>query len=81
MILMDDPISALDADVRKKVFKQVFQGLLRSKTRILVTHSIDFLHLADKIVILKHGQIMSKGTYEELADDPYLKEIVSIHSE
>jgi len=52
---MDDPVSALDADVRKKVFEQVFQGLLKGKTRILVTHSIDFLHLADKIVILKKG--------------------------
>lgn len=47
IMLMDDPISALDADVRKKVFQRVFQGILCNKTRILVTHSVDFLHLAD----------------------------------
>ena len=63
IVLMDDPISALDADVRKKVFHQVFQGLLADKTRILVTHSIDFLHLADKIVIMKQGQIKAQGTF------------------
>lgn len=56
---MDDPISSLDADVRKKVFKQVFQGILAKKTRVLVTHSVDFLHLADQIVILKGGQVMA----------------------
>ena len=55
--MMDDPISALDANVRKKIFKQVFQGLLREKTRILVTHAIDFLHLTDRIFVLKDGRI------------------------
>ena len=54
---MDDPISALDANVRKLIFKQVFQGLLKKKTRVLVTHAIDFLHLADRICVLKNGEI------------------------
>ena len=54
---MDDPISALDANVRKKIFKQVFQGLLKEKTRVLVTHAVDFLHLSDRIVVLKGGKI------------------------
>ena len=54
---MDDPISALDANVRKAIFKQVFQNLLKDKTRILVTHAIDFVHLADRIVIMKEGSI------------------------
>ena len=61
---MDDPVSALDADVRKKVFEQVFQGIIKGKTRILVTHSIDFLHLADKIVIMKQGFVKAHGTVE-----------------
>lgn len=80
VVLMDDPISALDADVRKRVFEQVFQGILKDKTRILVTHSIDFLHLADKIVILKQGRIKAQGTSEELKEDPYMQEIINIHS-
>ena len=49
---MDDPISALDADVRKKVFSEVFVGLMKDKTRILVTHAVDFIHLADHIIIM-----------------------------
>ena len=52
---MDDPISALDANVKKKIFKNVFMRKLIGKTRILVTHAIDFLKFADKIVVLKKG--------------------------
>ena len=66
IVLMDDPISALDADVRKKIFSQVFQGIMKNKTRVLVTHSIDFLHLADKLVIMQQGHIVSQGNYIEL---------------
>ena len=76
---MDDPISALDANVRKKIFNEVFRGLLAQKTRILVTHSIDFVHLADKIVIMKEGCIKAQGTFEELREDKYMKEIQEIH--
>lgn len=65
-IVMDDPISALDSSVRKKIFTQVFQGMLKNKTRILVTHAIDFLHFADRLVILKEGKIQAIGTYQEL---------------
>ena len=54
---MDDPVSALDAKVKAKIFKEVFQGLLKDKTRILVTHAVDFVHLADRIVIMKEGKI------------------------
>jgi ABC-type proline/glycine betaine transport system ATPase subunit len=54
---MDDPISAVDAHVRKKLFELVFRGMLKEKTRILVTHAIDFIHLADKVVIMKEGTI------------------------
>jgi ABC-type bacteriocin/lantibiotic exporter with double-glycine peptidase domain len=47
LIIMDDPISALDANVKKKIFKSVFMKKFAKKTRILVTHAIDFLHLVD----------------------------------
>lgn len=52
---MDDPISALDANVKKKIYKEVFMGKLRDKTRILVTHAIDFLEHVDRIIIMEKG--------------------------
>jgi len=57
IVLMDDPISALDSNTRKKVFKRVFENMLKNKTRILATNAIDFVHLADKVIVLKDGAI------------------------
>ena len=69
---MDDPISALDTQTRKKIFDQVFEGILKDKTRVLVTHAVDFVHLADKIVIMNEGRIIAQGSHKELAEHPYL---------
>ncbi len=40
IILMDDPLSALDANVRKKIFTNCLLGKFRNKTRVLVTHAL-----------------------------------------
>ena len=79
VIVMDDPISALDANTRKSIFEDVFQGLLKDKTRILVTHAVDFVHLADKIVIMDKGKIIAQGSYNELKSHPYIVKIKGIH--
>ena len=76
---MDDPISALDANVKKKIFENVFNGLLKDKTRVLVTHAVDFLHLVDKVIILKDGEVILQGAYEQIKENPYLIEIMRIH--
>jgi ABC-type proline/glycine betaine transport system ATPase subunit len=52
---------------------------LIGKTRILVTHAIDFLKFADKIVVLKKGKFALNGTYEELKNSNYMLEITDIH--
>ena len=79
IILMDDPISALDSHTRKQIFKDVFQGLLKDSTRVLVTHAVDFVHLADKIIIMDQGKITAQGTYEDLKNNEYMIHIKDIH--
>ena len=76
---MDDPISALDAEVRKKIFQKVLLGELKHKTRILVTHAVDFLHIVDKIVVLKEGEIILSGSYEQIKNDPYVNRLMKIY--
>ena len=81
ILLLDDPISALDAHVRKMIFKKVFCDILKDKTRILITHAVDFVHLADRIIIMDDGEIDAQGTFEDLQEHPYMKEILKIHNE
>jgi len=66
MVLLDDPISALDANVKKKIFENVLLNHLKEKTIILVTHAVDFLHLVDRIVVFNEGEIVLQGSYEEI---------------
>jgi ABC-type multidrug transport system fused ATPase/permease subunit len=76
IILMDDPVSALDANVKKKVFEQVFMDELRDKTRVLVTHAVDFIDRVDRIIIMENGRIKYIGTYKELQHSEEIKHII-----
>ena len=67
---MDDPLSAVDNNVRKKLMVNVMQGSLENKTRVLVTNSIDFLPLADKVILMKAGRIIATGTFDEIKSNP-----------
>ncbi|XP_062035577.1 multidrug resistance-associated protein 1 [Lepus europaeus] len=66
--LFDDPLSAVDAHVGKHIFENVIgpKGMLKHKTRILVTHSISYLPQVDVIVVMSGGKISEMGSYQEL---------------
>ncbi|KAM5227272.1 multidrug resistance-associated protein 1 isoform 2-T2 [Ctenodactylus gundi] len=66
--LFDDPLSAVDAHVGKHIFENVIgpKGMLKSKTRILVTHGISYLPQVDVIIVMSGGKISELGSYQEL---------------
>lgn len=64
IFLMDDPISAVDANVKRKLMLNVILGHLKDKTRVLVTHAIEYLHLADRVVLMQSGRILEQGPYD-----------------
>ncbi|KAF9207605.1 Canalicular multispecific organic anion transporter 2 [Haplosporangium sp. Z 27] len=66
--LLDDPLSAVDAHVDRHLWCNLIgpQGLLKDKTRILVTHGIHHLSEVDHIVVLKDGMIQEQGDYQTL---------------
>ncbi|VDO18714.1 unnamed protein product [Heligmosomoides polygyrus] len=78
--LMDDPMSAVDSHVGAQLFSSVIgpEGMLRNKTRVLVTNELSFLHHSDLIYIMKDGRIEHQGTYKDLmqagALEPLLEE-------
>ncbi|CAG5933712.1 unnamed protein product [Menidia menidia] len=64
--LLDDPLSAVDAEVGRYLFEQCICGLLKNKCCILVTHQLQYLRAADNILVLREGHIIGQGTYSEL---------------
>ena len=64
--LMDDPLSAVDAHVGRHLVDECLTKLLQGRTRILVTHQLQFLPEADMIVMMEDGSIARSGTHAEL---------------
>ena len=58
LILMDDPLSALDIDVGNEIFHSALRKYLKGKTRIIVTHSIQYLKHFDLIIFMDKGRIL-----------------------
>eukprot|EP00455_Lapot_gusevi_P053824 TRINITY_DN848_c0_g1_i5.p1 TRINITY_DN848_c0_g1~~TRINITY_DN848_c0_g1_i5.p1 ORF type:complete len:1312 (-),score=307.44 TRINITY_DN848_c0_g1_i5:62-3997(-) len=66
--LFDDPLAAVDGGVGRRLFDQVIsnQGLLKGRTRVLVTHHTYLLNEVDYIVVLDQGRVRFSGTFAEL---------------
>ncbi|KAF9142606.1 hypothetical protein BGX30_002585 [Mortierella sp. GBA39] len=66
--ILDDPLSAVDAHVDQHLWQNLLgpEGLLKDKTRLLVTHGIHHLENVDQIVVLKNGVISETGEYQHL---------------
>jgi len=69
--LLDDTLSALDAHVGKKIMNNCILNYLKNKTRILVTHSLNFLHLMDRIIFMKEGKIIFNGTFDQFQNQHF----------
>ncbi|KAJ3366758.1 hypothetical protein GGF32_003402 [Allomyces javanicus] len=69
VVLLDDPLSAVDAHVDRHLFDAWFgagSGMLRNKTVVLVTHAMHHLARVDQVVALQDGKIVERGTYDEV---------------
>lgn len=67
MILLDEPTSALDVRVSARI-QQTIDSLFADKTRILVTHDLDFARRYDKIIVLSQGCVVGEGNHQQLMD-------------
>ncbi|XP_032908320.1 ATP-binding cassette sub-family C member 4 [Catharus ustulatus] len=63
--LLDDPLSAVDAEVGRHLFEKCICEALHQKISVLVTHQLQYLRAANQILILKDGKMVGKGTYAE----------------
>lgn len=66
IILMDDPLSAVDAHVGRHIMDNAICGLLKNKCRILATHQLHVLDRCDRIVWLEGGEVQAVDTFPNL---------------
>lgn len=78
IVIMDDPISALDINVGKFIMEETIKGYLKDKTRVIATHAIAYLKYFDYIYIIDEGKIINEGDYEFIKQTNEYKEIQNI---
>lgn len=65
IVILDEPTAALDARAEFEVFKR-FSELALGKTAIIISHRFSTVRMADRILILKKGEMLELGTHEQL---------------
>ncbi|EGG21172.1 ABC transporter C family protein [Cavenderia fasciculata] len=66
--ILDDPLSAVDAHVGKHLFYKTITGILKSKTVILAANQLNYLPFADNVIVMNHGYISERGTYQQIME-------------
>ena len=80
IVLMDDPISALDVGVGKFIMEECILKYLKGKTRVISTHAISYLRYFDYIYIIDEGKIVESGDYDYIRETKQYKEIYDIYT-
>ena len=65
ILLFDDCLSAVDADTEEKILAHL-NRISQDKTTCIVSHRVSSVKNADKIIVLKEGEIIQQGTHKEL---------------
>jgi ATP-binding cassette subfamily B protein len=65
IFILDEPTAALDARAEYEVFER-FAALTKGKSAVLISHRFSTVRMADRILVLKNGELSEIGTHEEL---------------
>jgi ATP-binding cassette subfamily B multidrug efflux pump len=65
ILVLDDALSAVDTYTEEEILSRL-RGVMRERTSIIVSHRISTVRDADQILVLDEGQIVERGTHDEL---------------
>jgi ATP-binding cassette subfamily B protein len=65
ILILDDALSSVDTYTEEKILGRL-RGVMRDRTSLIVSHRISTVRDADLICVLDEGQIIEKGTHEQL---------------
>jgi ATP-binding cassette, subfamily C, bacterial CydC len=66
VLILDEPTAHLDPTARAALTADLL-AVTRGRTTLLITHELEGLDEVDEIVVLDHGQVVQRGTHQQLA--------------
>ncbi|MDR2934532.1 MAG: ATP-binding cassette domain-containing protein, partial [Candidatus Adiutrix sp.] len=80
-LIMDDPLSAVDAEVEARIMSRLLT-LRRGRGGLIISHRLSSLMAADWVVVLERGRVADQGTPAELMGrDGYFKRVRELGEE
>jgi ATP-binding cassette, subfamily B, bacterial len=67
LLILDEPTAALDARAEYEVFLR-FSELTQGKMAVLISHRFSTVRMADRILVLRGGELVEQGTHQALVD-------------
>ena len=80
ILILDDSTSAIDSATEDEIQKAI-RRVLEGRTTLLITHRLSQIRWADKILVLRKGELVDQGTHEELLERCELYRRIFIHHE
>ena len=65
ILIIDDSTSAIDSQTEDEI-QRAIRRVLEGRTTILITHRLSQIRWADKVVVLRKGEVIDVGSHEEL---------------
>jgi ATP-binding cassette subfamily B protein len=72
ILILDDSTSAIDSATEDEIQRAIHR-VLEGRTTLLITHRLSQIRWADKVLVLRQGQLIDQGTHDELLErcEPY----------
>jgi ABC-type multidrug transport system fused ATPase/permease subunit len=75
ILILDDATSSVDATTENRI-KRALHEVMEGRTTFIIAHRLSTIALADEVVVLEDGQLLARGTHEELVEkSPLYSEI------
>jgi len=88
IILLDEPTSGVDPEMRRKFWNEIYQLKKQGKTLLVTTHHLDEAEYCDRVIIIHNGKIVWQGEPAELlrqnrqaSIEELFKEVISKHDQ
>jgi urea transport system ATP-binding protein len=77
--MLDEPVAGMSVSERKKT-AELLNEIIKDRSVIVIEHDMKFVEdIADKVIVLHQGKILSQGTMDKVKNDPKVIDVYLGH--